>query len=97
MMLSTLYARFFIKSIITMDPFLYILIIGAIAGWLAGIIMNGFGFGIIGNIIIGVIGALIGGWLVPKLGLPIGSGLGGQLTTAVLGAVVFLFMVKLIR
>ncbi|MFK7905758.1 MAG: GlsB/YeaQ/YmgE family stress response membrane protein [Chitinophagales bacterium] len=80
-----------------MDPILYFLIIGAVAGWLAGIIMKGFGFGIIGNIIVGIIGALVGGWLVPQLGLPIGSGVGGQIITAVLGAVVFLFVVKLIK
>ncbi len=80
-----------------MEPLLYILIIGAVAGWLAGVIMKGFGFGLLGNIIVGIIGAFVGGWLVPKLGLPIGSGLGGQIITAVIGAVVFLFVVKLLR
>lgn len=80
-----------------MEPILYILLIGAVAGWLAGVIMKGFGFGLIGNIIVGIIGAFVGGWLVPKLGLPIGSGLGGQIITAVIGAVVFLFVVKLLR
>ncbi|MEZ4886054.1 MAG: GlsB/YeaQ/YmgE family stress response membrane protein [Chitinophagales bacterium] len=80
-----------------MEPILYILIIGAVAGWLAGVIVKGFGFGLLGNIVVGIVGAFVGGWLVPKLGLPIGSGIGGQIITAVIGAVVFLFIIRLLK
>ena len=45
------------------------LIVGAIAGWLAGLIVKGFGFGLIGNIVVGIIGAVIAGWLLPRLGI----------------------------
>jgi uncharacterized membrane protein YeaQ/YmgE (transglycosylase-associated protein family) len=50
------------------------LIIGAIAGWLAGLIVRGAGFGLIGNIVIGIIGALVAGWLLPRLGIMLASG-----------------------
>ena len=52
------------------------LIIGAIAGWLAGLIVRGAGFGLIGNIVIGIIGALLASWLLPQLGVSLGGGLG---------------------
>ena len=42
------------------------LIVGAIAGWLAGLIVKGFGFGLVGNIVVGIIGAVIAGWLLPR-------------------------------
>ena len=49
------------------------LIVGAIAGWLAGLIVKGFGFGLIGNIVVGIVGAVIAGWLLPQLGIGLGS------------------------
>ena len=76
---------------------LVFLLIGAISGWIAGQIMKGKGFGIIGNIIVGVIGAFVGGWLQSKFDLPLGSGFTGSIVTAVLGAVVFLFVVGLFK
>ena len=72
------------------------LCIGALVGWLAGMIMKGGGFGIIGNIIVGILGAMLGGWLLPKLGLTIGGEFGGFIT-AVIGAVILLFIVGLIK
>lgn len=51
------------------------LIIGAIAGWLAGQIIKGGGFGLVGNIVLGIVGAVVAGWLLPRLGLYIGKGL----------------------
>lgn len=72
------------------------LVIGALAGWLAGVIMKGGGFGVIGNIVVGVVGAFLGGWLLPKLGLSIGGDFGGFIT-AVIGAVILLFIVRLIK
>ena len=72
------------------------LVIGALAGWLAGVIMKGGGFGLIGNIAVGVVGAFLGGWLLSKLGLSIGGDFGGFIT-AVIGAVILLFIVRLIK
>jgi uncharacterized membrane protein YeaQ/YmgE (transglycosylase-associated protein family) len=76
---------------------IYFLIIGAIAGWLGGLIMRGGGFGLLGNIVVGIIGALIGGKLLGWLGVSIGGGLVGSIATAVIGAVVLLFIVGLIK
>jgi len=76
---------------------IYFLIIGAIAGWLGGLIMRGGGFGLLGNIVVGIIGALIGGKLLGWLGVSIGGGLIGSIATAVIGAVVLLFIVGLIK
>ncbi|MDR5770605.1 GlsB/YeaQ/YmgE family stress response membrane protein [Caballeronia sp. LP006] len=73
------------------------LIIGGVAGWLAGLIMNGSGFGVIVDIIVGVVGGLIGGWLFGTLGISFGGGIFGSLVTAVIGAVVLLFLIRLIR
>jgi uncharacterized membrane protein YeaQ/YmgE (transglycosylase-associated protein family) len=69
------------------------LIIGAVAGWLAGNIMKGRGFGLVGNIVVGIIGSLIGGFLLG--GLLSSLGLIGSLITAVVGAVLLLFVVGL--
>jgi uncharacterized membrane protein YeaQ/YmgE (transglycosylase-associated protein family) len=74
---------------------LWFIIIGAIAGWLAGQFMKGSGFGLLGDIIVGIIGAFIGGWVFGKLGLHIGYGLVGSLIVAFIGAVLLLFIVRL--
>jgi len=76
--------------------FLWFLIIGAVAGWLAGLIMKGAGFGLIVNIIVGCIGAVLGGWLFGVLGFT-SSGLIGSLITALVGAIVMLFIISLIK
>ena len=75
------------------------LIIGAVAGWLAGLIVRGFGFGLIGNIVVGIVGAFIAGWLLPRLGLhlSIGSPLVTDIVSATIGAVILLFVIGLIR
>ena len=73
------------------------LLIGAVAGWLAGLIMRGGGFGLLGNILVGIIGAFLGGFLFNALGVSIGGELIGSLITAVVGAVVLLFIVGLIK
>ena len=74
---------------------LYFLFIGAIAGWLAGLAMKGRGFGILGNIVVGIVGGLVGGWLFPKVGLTMGGTLGSILMAAG-GAIVLLFVVGLL-
>ena len=80
-----------------LNSLLIFLLIGAIAGWLAGLIMKGFGFGLIGNIVVGIIGAVIGGYLFGALGVSAGGGLAGSLVTAVVGAVILLFAVRLLK
>ncbi|MCF7352600.1 GlsB/YeaQ/YmgE family stress response membrane protein [Vibrio sp. CK2-1] len=72
------------------------LIIGAVAGWLAGQIMKGSGFGAIGNIVIGIVGSVIGGFTFSLLGLSSG-GLIGSLVTATVGAVILLYISRLIK
>ena len=72
------------------------LAIGAVAGWLAGILMKGDGFGLLGNIVIGIIGAVVGGFVFGLLGISAG-GLLGSIATATAGAVLLLFVVKLIK
>ena len=74
------------------------LIVGLVAGVLASMVMGGTGYGIVGDIIIGIIGAFVGGWLFSKLGVstPFG-GLAGTIFTAFIGAVVLLFVLRLIR
>lgn len=73
------------------------LIIGAIAGWLAGLLVKGGGFGLIGDVIVGVVGALIGGWLAGVLGITIGSGFIASIITAVIGAVILLVILRAIK
>jgi uncharacterized membrane protein YeaQ/YmgE (transglycosylase-associated protein family) len=75
---------------------LIFLIIGALAGWVAGLLMKGRGFGVLGNIVVGVIGAFLGGWLLPMIGVSFG-GTVGLFVTALIGAVVLLFLVSLIK
>lgn len=74
------------------------IVVGLVAGLLASLVMGGTGLGIIGDIIIGIIGAFVGGWIFQKLGVssPFG-GLGGVIFTAFIGAVVLLFVLGLIR
>ena len=73
------------------------LIIGGVAGWLAGNIVKGGGFGIVGNIIVGIVGAFVGGWLFGILGISIGSGIVGSVIGATVGAVALLFVISLVR
>ena len=71
-------------------------IIGAIAGWLAGLLVKGYGFGLIGNIVVGIVGAFIGNWLFPQLGFAMDYPI-GAIISATLGAVLLLFVIGLIR
>ncbi|WP_153101935.1 GlsB/YeaQ/YmgE family stress response membrane protein [Paraburkholderia hayleyella] len=73
------------------------LIIGAIAGWLAGVLVKGGGFGLIVDIIVGIVGAFIGGWLAGVLGITLGGGWIGTIITAVIGAVILLFILRLFK
>jgi uncharacterized membrane protein YeaQ/YmgE (transglycosylase-associated protein family) len=73
------------------------LIIGLIAGWLAGKITKGSGFGVLGDLVVGVVGAFIGGFLFNMLGLFPGGGIIPSLIVAVIGAVVLLWLIRLVK
>jgi len=79
-------------------PILTWIVVGLVAGVLASLVMGGSGYGLIGDILIGIVGAFVGGWLFAKLGVtsPFG-GLGGIIFVAFIGAVVLLFLLRLIR
>jgi uncharacterized membrane protein YeaQ/YmgE (transglycosylase-associated protein family) len=79
------------------ESLLVVLLIGAIAGWLAGKIVQGTGFGLVGDIVVGIIGAFIANWLFPKLGLHLGSGFVPEIVASTVGAVLLLAVVRLIR
>ena len=76
--------------------FLWFILIGIAAGWLAGQIMKGGGYGLVGDLIVGVIGALLGGWLFGLAGI-VSAGLIGQLVVATIGAIVLIFLLRLIK
>ena len=81
----------------TIEAIIIVLIIGAVAGWLAGLIVKGVGFGLLGNIVVGIIGAFIANWLLPKLGILIGGGLIASIINATIGAVILLLIVGLFK
>ena len=76
---------------------LWFLVVGLVAGWLAGMLVKGGGFGLIGDLVVGVVGAVLGGWLFSTLGASAGGGLLGSIIVATIGAVVLLFIVRLIK
>ena len=73
------------------------ILIGVVAGWLAGLIVKGRGFGLLGDILIGIIGAVVGGWLSARLGIHIGAGLVSSVITATAGAVIVTLVLRLFR
>jgi len=73
------------------------LVIGAIAGWLAGTFVRGGGFGLLGDIVVGIIGAFIGGWLAGVLHIHIGTGWVSAIITAAVGASLLLFILRMVR
>ena len=79
------------------EGLLIILFVGLIAGWLAGELVAGGGFGLIGDIAIGIVGAIVGTWLLPQLGIHIASGLVSAIIVATIGAVILLLLVGLAR
>ena len=76
---------------------LLVTLVGLIAGWLAGQIVRGSGFGLVGNIIVGIVGAFIASWLLPQLGIHLGAGLVSAIINATLGALVLLVIIGLVR
>ena len=83
--------------VLSNEGIVVILFVGLVAGWLAGKVVRGAGFGIIGDIIIGILGAFIAGWLFPRLGFHIGGGIAAEIIYAAIGAILLLLIVRLIR
>jgi uncharacterized membrane protein YeaQ/YmgE (transglycosylase-associated protein family) len=75
---------------------LVIIVVGIVAGWLAGRVMEGGGFGLVGDLIVGLIGAFIGDWLLPRLGIHLGVGVVALIINAFIGAVVLLLLIRLV-
>jgi uncharacterized membrane protein YeaQ/YmgE (transglycosylase-associated protein family) len=81
----------------TTNQWIWFLLVGIVAGWLAGKVMRGAGYGIIGDLVVGVLGALLGGWLFGKLGIAIGGGLLGAIITAFVGALILVWVLRLMK
>ena len=79
------------------ESLLVILFVGLVAGWLAGQVVRGTGLGIIGDIVVGIIGAFIGSWLLPQLHVVLGSGMLAAILNATIGAIILLLIIKLVR
>lgn len=80
-----------------LNALLVMAIIGGIAGWLASVIMKGAGLGLVGDIILGIVGAVVGGWLFGVLGISTGGGIVGAIIPALVGAIVVLGLLKVIK
>jgi uncharacterized membrane protein YeaQ/YmgE (transglycosylase-associated protein family) len=79
------------------DALIIWLVIGAIAGWLAGLLVKGYGFGLVGNIVVGIVGSVIAGWLLPRIGFVVSGGILAAIVNAVVGAVILLLVIGFIR
>jgi uncharacterized membrane protein YeaQ/YmgE (transglycosylase-associated protein family) len=82
---------------LSVHSLLVILLIGIVAGWLAGKVVRGGGFGLIGDLLVGIAGAFIASFLFPKFGVHIGTGIGEEIVYAMLGAIILLLVLRLIR
>jgi uncharacterized membrane protein YeaQ/YmgE (transglycosylase-associated protein family) len=76
------------------EGLLTVLVVGVVAGWLAGKIVRGGGFGLIGDLVVGVLGALLGDWLLPQLNIHLGVGMVALIINATIGAVVLLVLLR---
>lgn len=81
----------------TTNQWIWFLLVGLIAGWLAGKVMRGAGYGLVGDLVVGVLGALLGGWLFGKLGIAVGAGLIGAIITAFVGALLLVWVLRLMK
>src|SRR5580700_7203831 len=79
------------------ESLLIIFIVGIAAGWLAGQIVRGTGFGLVGDLIVGVAGAFIASWLFPQLGIHLGSGIVSAIVEAAVGAILLLLIIRLVH
>ncbi|HEY2876580.1 MAG TPA: GlsB/YeaQ/YmgE family stress response membrane protein [Reyranella sp.] len=79
------------------EHLLVILVVGIVAGWIAGKVVRGTGFGLIGDLLVGVIGAFVASLLFPKLGIQLGTGMLSEIVYSALGAIILLLIVGLFR
>jgi uncharacterized membrane protein YeaQ/YmgE (transglycosylase-associated protein family) len=79
------------------ESLLVILLVGLVAGWLAGVLIRGSGFGLIGDVIVGWLGALIGHWLLPRLDIHLGTGIIAMIVNALIGAVLLLLVIRMLN
>jgi uncharacterized membrane protein YeaQ/YmgE (transglycosylase-associated protein family) len=84
-------------TIMAIEGLIIWLVIGVIAGWLAGMLVKGYGFGLIGNILVGIAGAIIAGWLLPHVGFVLVGGILAEIVNAIIGAVILLLVIGLVR
>ena len=80
-----------------MMSWIIFIIVGVVAGWIAGQVVRGGGFGLVGDLVVGVVGALIAGWLFPAVGLSLGGGIIGAIISSAIGAIILLFIIRLIK
>ena len=80
----------------TVYSFIILAVVGLVAGYLAGLIWKGAGFGLVGNLVIGILGAIFGGWLFGFLGIGIG-GIIGQIVAGLVGALIILWIISLVK
>jgi uncharacterized membrane protein YeaQ/YmgE (transglycosylase-associated protein family) len=78
------------------ESLIVILLVGLVAGWLAGQILRGTGFGLIGDLVIGIAGAFIGDWLLPQLNVHLGIGIVAAIVNATIGALILLVILRLV-
>ena len=83
-------------NVLTNYPLIWMIIIGGAAGWLTGVVVKGKGYGCIGNVVVGIVGSVIGGWLFHLIPLQPLPGLIGAMITAVIGAVVLTAVLQLL-
>ena len=83
--------------VLSNESIIVILFVGLVAGWLAGKVVRGTGFGIIGDILVGIAGALIAALILPKLGIHLGTGLVSEIIYSAIGAIILLLIVRLVR
>lgn len=81
----------------TMDVLIVWLAVGAVSGWIAGKVMTGHGFGVIGDMIVGIVGSLIAGYLLPKFGIILPVGITGYVISSAFGGIVFLLALSILR
>ncbi len=79
------------------EGLLVFLLVGLIAGWLASMLVRGGGFGLVGDLIVGVIGAFIAGFLFPRLNISLGAGIIGQIIAAAIGAIILLVIIRAVK
>jgi uncharacterized membrane protein YeaQ/YmgE (transglycosylase-associated protein family) len=76
---------------------LYWIVVGLIAGWLAGQVMRGGGYGVLADIILGILGGIVGGWVFGMLGIWPGGGLIGSIIVALIGAVILVAITRVLK